>query len=255
MNDANDAGRAFEAPDLIEVMDEAVRYNRFLVDSLAHWAEGTSRLLDFGAGNGRFATALAERGFAMHAVEPDPELRAAIAARGVDARASLDDFSESERFDGIYSVNVLEHVDDDAGLLAAFHRRLVPGGRLFSYVPAFQVLFSANDERVGHLRRYRKRELVDRTRAAGFQGLRARYVDALGFPAGLWYRAFGNRDGGLDVGAVKLYDGLVFPLSRILDRLCQGFVGKNLLVEAVRPLEDQVDEEAGAEGVLRAQRQ
>jgi len=27
--------RAFEAPDLIEVMEEAVRYNRFLVDELA----------------------------------------------------------------------------------------------------------------------------------------------------------------------------------------------------------------------------
>lgn len=237
MSADSSGGRAFEAPDLIEVMDEAVRYNRFLVDELACWGDGARRLLDFGAGNGRFATALAERGFLMHAVEPDAALREAIAAKGVSARESLEAFPADQRFDGIYSVNVLEHVTDDRALLRAFRERLVPGGRLLSYVPAFPVLFSANDRRVGHLRRYRMRGLVEAVRAAGFHVESARYVDSLGFPAGLWYRYLGNRDGGLDVGAVRLYDSLVFPVSRWLDRLLQRVVGKNLLVVAVRPLE------------------
>ena len=105
-------------------------------------------------------------------------------------------------------------------------------------MPAFRALFSANDVRAGHVRRYRRGELVERTESAGFQMESARYVDALGFPAGLWYRFFGNRDGGLDVGAVRLYDRVVFPVSRQLDRLAQGFVGKNLLVTAVSPSED-----------------
>lgn len=229
--------RSFEAPDLIEVMDEAVNYNRFLVDTLATWAAGARRLLDFGAGSGRFARRLAERGFEVHAVEPDAALRAGMAPAGIRAVASLDELEEGLRFDGIYTVNVLEHVEDDLSLLRAFHARLVPGGRLFGYVPAFRLLFSANDVRVGHVRRYRRRELVERIVAAGFRVESARYVDSLGFPAGLWYRFFGNRDGGLDVGAVRLYDRAVFPLSRVLDRLAQGFVGKNLLVTASRAFE------------------
>lgn len=227
-------GRAFEAPDLIEVMEEAVAYNRFLVDALSRWAEGAERLLDFGAGNGRFAAAMREAGHDVCAVEPDAALREAIAARGIVARESLQAFGDA-RFDGIYSLNVLEHVEDDRGLLRAFFGRLVPGGRLFSYVPAFPVLFSANDVRVGHLRRYRRRDLVKAVRAAGFSVERARYVDCLGFPAGLWYRYFGNADGGLDPGAVKLYDRVVFPISRALDAIIGGTVGKNLLVTAVRP--------------------
>ncbi len=229
--------RAFEAPDLIEVMDEAVRYNRFLEHEIARWADGTRRLLDFGAGNGRFAKALVARGFEMHAIEPDPALRDAIATRGVQARGSLAALDAAQRFDGIYSVNVLEHVEDDLGLLRAFRDLLEPGGRLFSYVPAFPVLYSANDTRVGHLRRYRKRGLVELTRSAGFRIEAARYVDCVGFPAGLWYRFFGSRDGALGVGAVKLYDRVLFPVSRRIDRLAQGFVGKNLLVTAIRPLE------------------
>ncbi len=237
MSTANLTDRAFEAPDLIEVMDEAVRYNRFLEHELARWADGTHRLLDFGAGNGRFTNRLAARGFEMHAVEPDAALRDAIAARGVQARGSLAALDAAQRFDGIYSVNVLEHVEDDLGLLRAFRDLLEPGGRLFSYVPAFPVLYSANDTRVGHLRRYRKPGLVERTRSAGLRIEAARYVDCLGFPAGLWYRFFGSRDGALGVGAVKLYDRVLFPVSRRLDRLAQGFVGKNLLVTATRPLE------------------
>jgi SAM-dependent methyltransferase len=227
--------RAFEAPDLIEVMEEAVRYNRFLVDELAGWARGADSLLDFGAGNGRFSAALQQRGHEIYAVEPDAALRARIAERGVSARESLAGFDPELRFDGIYTVNVIEHVEDDAGLLRAFFERLRPGGRLFVYVPAFELLFSENDRRVGHLRRYRRSGLRELSVGAGFRVERARYVDCLGFFAGLAYRFFGNRDGGLDLGAVRLYDGAVFPVSRVLDRALGRAFGKNLLLTGVRP--------------------
>lgn len=230
-----DTDRSFEAPDLIEVMEEAVRYNRFLLDSLATWFEGAESLLDFGAGNGRFSVALQKRGHRMYGVEPDANLRETIARRGVEARETLNAFDPALRFDGIYGINVLEHIEDDQALMHSFLERLVPRGRLLVYVPAFDVLYSANDVRVGHLRRYRRGRLVDLARGAGFRVERACYVDSLGFFAGLGYRFFGNRDGGLNVGAVRNYDRAVFPLSRAIDRVCQGWLGKNLMLTAVRP--------------------
>jgi SAM-dependent methyltransferase len=225
------AERDFEARDLIEVMEEAVRYNRFLISELARWAEGLRSVLDFGAGNGRFALALRERGVEVTAIEPDPLLAESIRARGVPAVAGLEALAEG-RVDGVYSINVLEHLEDDRAVLGAFRGRLGSGGRLFLYVPAFPILFSANDARVGHLRRYRRRELVARVREAGFAVESARHVDSLGFAAGLGYRLFGRRDGGLDPAKVRLYDALVFPVSRRLDLLCDRFVGKNLLLRA-----------------------
>jgi SAM-dependent methyltransferase len=212
-------------------MEEAVRYNRFLTSELAQWAAGLRGVLDFGAGNGRFALALRERGFEISAIEPDPLLAESIRARGVPTFASLEELRE-RRVEGIYSINVLEHLVDDRAALAAFRRRLGSGGRLFLYVPAFPILFSANDARVGHLRRYRCRELVARVREAGFEVESARHVDSLGFAAGLGYRLFGRRDGGLDPAKVRLYDAAVFPWSRRLDRLCERFIGKNLLLRA-----------------------
>ncbi len=211
-----------------------MNYNRFLISELARFAAGRRRVLDFGAGNGRFAVALRERGLDVTAVEPDPLLRESIRARGVPAVTGLEDLGE-HRFEGIYSVNVLEHLPDDGAVLAAFRARLAPAGRVLLYVPAFPVLFSANDARVGHLRRYRRRELVARVREAGLAVESARYVDSIGFAAGLGYRFFGRRDGGLDPRKVRLYDAAVFPCSRLLDRACGGLVGKNLLVLASVP--------------------
>jgi len=213
-----------------------VNYNRFLTSTLARWAAGLRRVLDFGAGNGRFALALRERGLDVSAVEPDALLRESIRARGLPAFASLDELG-AHRFDGVYSVNVLEHLPDDGAVLAAFRARLAPGGRVLLYVPAFPVLFSANDARVGHLRRYRRGELLARVREAGLAVESARYVDSIGFAAGLAYRCFGRRDGGLDPRKVRLYDAAVFPLSRLLDRACGRLIGKNLLVLASVPTE------------------
>lgn len=225
------SGRHFEARDLIEVMEEAVRYNRFLISELARWAADLRSVLDFGAGNGRFAIALRERGVEVSAIEPDPLLAGSIRARGVPVYSDLEELGQ-RRVDGIYSINVLEHLVDDRAVLAGFRRRLAGGGGLFLYVPAFPILYSANDARVGHLRRYRRRELVARVREAGFAVESARHVDSLGFAAGLGYRLFGRRDGGLDPAKVRLYDATVFPLSRRLDRLCERFIGKNLLLRA-----------------------
>ncbi len=226
--------RAFEAPDLIEVMEEAVNYNRFLIDELLAWSSGLARVLDFGAGNGRFAGALHEHRRDVHALEPDPGLCNKIEAKGIHTHESLDRI-EDRQYQGVYSINVLEHLEDDAAFLRSFYRCLEPGGQLFIYVPAFPILFSANDARVGHVRRYTRSVLVNRIRDAGFVVERAAYVDCLGFFAGLGYRFFGNQDGGLDLGAVRLYDRVVFPMSRVLDRMTWPIFGKNLLVRAVRP--------------------
>jgi SAM-dependent methyltransferase len=228
----NETSRDFEARDLIEVMDEAHNYNEFLIETLLGWGAPYRRVLDFGAGNGRFAGALHEAGRQVVALEPDRVLRGEIAARGIAVAGALDELRGGERFDGAYSVNVLEHIENDGEILRQLRSLLRPGGGLYLYVPAFQLLFSANDRRVGHFRRYRRNALVALARSAGFEVSRAEYVDFCGFWAALLYRMIGNADGDLNVGTVKLYDRVVFPVSRAMDTLTSRFAGKNLLIEA-----------------------
>ena len=91
--------------------------------------------------------------------------RAALRARAVDAIVCLD---------------VLEHLDDDAGLVRCFHDILPPGGTLFVKVPACPWLFGTLDEESDHRRRYTKRGLVSVVRSAGFEVAAARYMNVVG---------------------------------------------------------------------------
>ena len=127
---------------------------------------------------------------------------------------------------------MLEHIEDDLAALVELGRCLKSDGRLLLYVPAFDLLYSPMDARVGHFRRYRRRSLAEKLEQAGFRVDVARYADSLGFFATLVYKAVGDASGALDPRAVRTYDRWLFPLSRLLDRALGGLVGKNLLVVA-----------------------
>ena len=220
----------------LEVMDSAVRYQRFLIGLLglaAGMPGGDSEVIDFGAGFGTFAHAARSVGWQVTCVELDPALREVLSADGFGAAASLDDISPRS-IDFLYSFNVLEHIEDDAAAVSAFHRVLKPGAPLVLYVPAFELLYSSMDRRVGHVRRYRRKDLVELAESAGFTVATCRYADSLGFAASLAYRFFGDSSGKLDERAVRLYDRFVFPVSRRLDFFAERFFGKNLVLIARR---------------------
>ncbi len=224
---------AYTGTDNLEVMAEAVNYNRFLIGRIAALAAPGDRILDFGAGIGTFAQALGQAGHRVDCLEPDAAQAARLTALGLVARTALEQI-EDGRYDYIYTANVLEHIEDDAGTLATLQRKLRPGGKLLAYVPAFQLLYSSMDRKVGHLRRYRRQPLARLAVAAGFIAVRCRYVDSLGFAASLLFRAIGNDSGNINMTALKLYDRAVFPLSRVLDLLTGHWFGKNVLLTAVR---------------------
>ena len=223
----------YSAVDNLEVMEEARNYNRFLIDEVLRHADPSGPIADFGAGTGTFARHLRDRGLTVTCIEPDRSLGALLEDDGFRWHPSLDDLAPAS-MGTVYSLNVLEHILDDTASLRDMHRVLAPGGRLYLYVPAFNVLYSSMDAKVGHHRRYRLEELVGKLTAAGFAVDRARYVDSLGFPATLLYKAVGNRKGDIDTRSVTLYDRIAFPLSRLLDRAVDRWVGKNLAVFARR---------------------
>ena len=123
-----------------------------------------------------------------------------------------------EHFDVVYSFNVLEHIADDAAALSQLRTVTAPGGTLVLYVPAFQLLYTAMDRKIGHVRRYRRRQLVTAVHRAGYRFHQCRYADSLDFFATLVYRVAGSRKGDLNEAAVAAYDRFAFPVSRALDR-------------------------------------
>lgn len=81
----------------------------------------------------------------------------------------LSGFAGRERPPDLVTVlDVIEHVDDDVAMLRGIHQCLRPGGHVLVTVPAFQALWSRHDDLNHHRRRYRKRQLDERLRKAGF---------------------------------------------------------------------------------------
>ena len=228
---------AYTGVDNLEVMDAARRYRAFLVRAVTDTVgspERAGRLLDFGSGTGTIARPLRDLGYDVVCVEPDDGMRSALARDGFEATPSLAGHAP-DSFDAVYSMNVLEHIEDDGRALADLRAVTRSGGRLVLYVPALQSLFSAMDRKVGHLRRYRRRALEQLARTAGYRVDRCRYVDVLGVPAALVYKVIGNKRGDLNRGSVAAYDRVAFPVSRALDRITGRALGKNLLMLATRP--------------------
>jgi SAM-dependent methyltransferase len=80
-------------------------------------------------------------------------------------------------------MDVLEHLDDDAGAVGELTRLLRPGGLLVVTVPALPWLWSDWDVALHHRRRYLKRDLVRLLRRPGLELLRCSYFNTALLPA------------------------------------------------------------------------
>lgn len=227
---------AYTGCDNLEVMAEAVNYNRFLVDSVCeHVTSPSMRVLDFGAGSGTYADMLAEREITPDCLEPDKDLQGLLRSKGYSVLDLETITSDDEKYDVIYTLNVLEHIKNDQEASEQLASLLRPGGKLVVYVPAFEVLFTSMDVKVEHFRRYRRKELNRILSNAGLEIVESRYCDPVGFVATLAYKIMGRADGTISPSALKFYDRALFPFSRALQVITGRLFGKNVLVVATKP--------------------
>jgi SAM-dependent methyltransferase len=215
-------------------MQHARNYNNFLGQLVRGSGDSSHTVVDFGAGLGALADTVRPWAGRLVCVEPDLVQLDILRTAGYEVAASISHLPE-ESVDYVYTVNVLEHIQDDLAALKSIFNKLRPGGRLLLYVPALQWLYSNMDHAVGHVRRYHMKDLLEKVSITGFVVKRREYVDILGVPATLIYKWIGGSSGRINKSALTSYDRLVFPISRALDKLFSQVGGKNLLVVCEKP--------------------
>jgi SAM-dependent methyltransferase len=143
---------------------------------------GARRILDIGAGSGFFSRHLLAEAGAQSALCVD-----------IGYASDRDDSEDGKPVlyrrdtgptdcDLVLMMDVLEHVDDDRGLVRHYAAKVSSGAHFLVTVPAFRFLWSGHDVFLEHKRRYRLGEIETTLRDAGLQVVRGAYYFGFVFP-------------------------------------------------------------------------
>lgn len=153
--------------------------------------------LDIGSGNGFLVNLLEENGKRAIGIEPNQEL-IKIAKKQFPKLTLLCGKMEelnkiNDKFSTITLIDVLEHIKDDDLSIQLIHQFLKNNGRLVVVVPAFQFLYGIRDKLLGHYRRYKRKELIQKLLNSGFKIIEIRYWNMLGFISYSFHQKLLNR--------------------------------------------------------------
>lgn len=128
-------------------------------------------ILDIGGGNGIVSELLEQNHIQSILIEPGIDGVSFARRRKVKyiIHGSVHDLIfEDNSIPNVGLFDVIEHIEPDVELLKTIYRFMKPGGRLFLTVPAYNWLWSKNDDDVGHFRRYTRKGLKRELGPLGF---------------------------------------------------------------------------------------
>jgi SAM-dependent methyltransferase len=131
-------------------------------------------VFDIGGGNGFVAKGMQDAGIDVVLVEPGEAGAANAQRRGIRSVicATLADAGlPPASMPAVGLFDVVEHMADDREFLAMIHDHLVPSGKVYITVPAYNALWSQEDIDAGHYRRYSRHSLHDLLSRSGFSVL------------------------------------------------------------------------------------
>ncbi len=183
-----------------------------------------ARILEIGCGTGHNLEMLGRFG-SVDAIELDDESRA-LAERRLGREIMSARLPELEGVPGDYdlvaALDVIEHIDDDHGAVAAIAGKLKGGGKFLMTVPAHPWMWSAHDTVNHHKRRYSKASLRQLIEGSPLKLQKIGYFNSLLFPLAVAERvaskARGKDDADVKLPSAPLNAGLqtIFAAERHL---------------------------------------
>ncbi len=216
---------------------------RIVFDLLARFVNKEHpRVLDFGCNAGLFVGQLLDRGFEAYGVDVSTEAISYGREQGIRNLSVMSadrggrlPFPDTH-FDAVLALDVLEHIEDDAGALSEIRRVLKPAGVFITMVPALPILWGVQDTVSHHFRRYRRSELSALLAHGGFSVRRISYFNFFLFPPIFLVRLFQKirkpkraSDFELNNRFVNAVLTAVFLCEATLLRVTNFFIGVSLL--------------------------
>lgn len=218
----------------LESMSQAIWYNKWTFNKFKKFLNG--EILEVGCGIGNFTEELTKFG-KVWTIDINKEyVKQAKERMHGKALVGLGDieknkyFFETQKFDSIVCLNVLEHIKDDNSALHNLFNLLDPDGKLILLIPAHQFLFGEIDKAIDHFRRYDKSKICSRLKEIGFKieiSKKINFLGALG-----WFIA-GKimKDAVVKKGNIKIFN-LLAPVFLRLENVIEPPIGTSILIVA-----------------------
>jgi hypothetical protein len=179
--------------------------NKFIASYVKKFAPNTT-FWDIGGGNGFVSKGLHENG--IHTILVEPGIDGAVNAsnRGLNHIfcATFEELQiNPEMIEAAGLFDVLEHIEDPHSFLSKINKSMQKDGKLFITVPAYNFLWSVDDDFAGHFKRYTISSLNDTLDAAGFEMVKSTYFYSfLIFPI-FFFRTLKQKIQGADIQDVN----------------------------------------------------
>jgi len=154
--------------------------NNCILEALKKYPPPTGgAIFDIGGGNGAVAVNLAKNGFDIVLVEPGEVGILNAKKRGIKniVNSTLDSAGfKCESISAVGLFDVLEHVEEDVTFLGSIRKLLLPEGLIYLTVPAYNLLWSQEDDDAGHQKRYCIDQLRQAMEQSGFEIIYSTYI-------------------------------------------------------------------------------
>ncbi|MBI5154813.1 glycosyltransferase [Candidatus Poribacteria bacterium] len=211
---------------ILQALRRAHRFNRWLFSTFAHHL-GDS-VLEAGCGIGNLTELMLNKGrlvcvdnedFYLDRLRQSYGHLANVRIHKADLTRAQDlaHAADGKLFDSAICINVMEHIQDDVGVLRNMFSVLKPGGRAVVLVPHDPSLYSAVDKVLGHFKRYTRKDLRRCMESAGFRVRECRGFNRVG---GFGWRVSGKllRKDTLSGGQMTVFE-MLMPLVRVLEHI------------------------------------
>jgi SAM-dependent methyltransferase len=231
--------------DTLRVISKADRLNQWMFSSIENYCNG--EILEIGSGIGNISRYFLDNNYNIFLSDIDAHYCSLLQAnfnsypnlKGIQLLDLANpNFDQSyshllNKFNTVFALNVLEHIEDHYKAIQNAYKLLQPGGTLIILVPAYPCLFCEIDRGLGHFRRYTRNSLQKVISDNGLHIKKTLRFNALGIAGWLLFgKILGKKQ--LEQQELNIYNHLV-PIFKFIDILLFRKIGLSLITIASKP--------------------
>ena len=223
----------------LEIIATSDQFNEWMYQSIQPCLKG--EILEIGSGLGNISKFVIESGRSITLSDYNTEYQKILSETfsgfpNVKGVLNMDlqhpDFfnfysSFKEKYDSVFLLNVIEHLQHDETAIENCRFLLKPGGHLVLLAPAYTFLFCRFDVELGHYRRYTTGKMKTILKNLSFEIIHSRYFNFVGIAGWLCFgKLLGNKK--IKSGEMSAFNKFV-PLFKIADRLILKKAGLSVI--------------------------